>query len=229
MTPSTNYQMPAGPTVADRARLILRSNDPQVFTARVEGDVRTCVARGMRDYLAGLSIVGLPGGRTFRLKSVVLQWADSEVEADYPAAAITTSSVTYDDARLTPAINRTKIGDNLWVGVIAEATLDLRVTVFATELSDRSALTKMMEDGLTPTDWMYGARLMLPYYHGVFAEYSLEDADFEDDSDSAQARSRQAVFTIAARAPVVRMYSRTEALAPRFALTVTDSDSPGTT
>ncbi len=228
MTSTTNYRTPAGPDVSNRARLILRADDPQMLTERVEGDVRTCVARGLRDYLAGLSILGLPG-RTFQLKYVILQWAEAETEAKYPSAAVTTGSVTYDDSRLTPATQRTKLAEGLWAGFTAEATLDLRVTVFATELSDRSALAKMMEDGLNPTDWMYGLRLALPYYHGVFAEYSLESADFEDNAQDAQTRMRRSVFTIQARAPVVRMYSRTEALPPRFSLTVTDSDSPGTT
>lgn len=228
MTAQTNYQQPAGPDVTNRARLILRSDDAQVLTERVEGDVRTCVARGLRDYLAGLSVLGMPG-RTFKLKYVILQWAEAEQDAKFPSGVVTSGSVTFDDSRMTPAIRRTKLADGLWIGTTAEATLDLRVTIQATELADRSALAKMMEDGLNPTDWMYGLRLALPYYHGVFAEYSLESAEFEDSPQDAQTRIRRSVFTIAARAPVVRMYSRTEALPPRFALTVTDSDSPGTT
>lgn len=228
MTTQTNYQVPVGPDVANRSKLILRADQQQELTERVEGDVRTCIARGMRDYLAGLSIVGLPG-RTFKLKYVILQWAEAEQEAKYPSAVVSTGSVSYDDSRMTPAIKRIQLAPDLWLGTTAEATLDLRVVVYATELSDRSALAKMMEDGLNPTDWMYGVRLALPYYHGVFAEYSLEGADFEDSAQDAQSRIRRSVFNISARAPVVRMYTRTAALPPRFALTVTDSDSPGTT
>jgi hypothetical protein len=228
VTSQTNYSPPAGPLVQDRAGLILKANQPQVLTPRVEGDVRTCIARGLRDYVQSLSVVGLPG-KTFKLKYVILQWAEAEVEAKYPSGVVTTGSVVFDDSRMTPALSRTKVSDDLWVGFTAEATLDLRLIIHSTELQERSALAKMIEDGLNPTDWMYGVRLMLPYYHGVYADYSLESADFEDNAQDAQSRARRSVFNVSARAPVVRMYSRTQALPPRFALTVTDSDSPGTT
>jgi hypothetical protein len=80
---------------------------------------------------------------------------------------------------------------------------DVQVEVWANDPAERSAVVMMLERAFLPQAWRYGFTLELPYYFHGRATYALKDLTIRDDATTSQQRLRAAVFTLAARAPMI--------------------------
>lgn len=188
---------------------VLRPDVPPTITNRHETDARTALTRGLARYLAGLVFEG-GAGRILAFQGRVFEsYADPETQAQFPSAVVLSDQpAQYDASRLTPGapvdrLPQTPEGNALLS--TSELTLDLTVDVWATENRSRSALVAGLEHALSPTDWMYGLRLDLPFYFGARAGYELQSVQYIDSEDAATRRYRRASLVVSGRVPVYRI------------------------
>ena len=188
---------------------VLRPDVPPTLTTRHETDARTALTRGLARYLAGLAFEG-GAGRILAFQGRVFEsYADPETQAQFPSAVVLSDQpALYDASRLTPGapvdrLPQTPEGNALLS--TSELTLDLTVDVWATENRSRSALVAGLEHALSPTDWMYGLRLDLPFYFGARAGYEMLSVQYIDSEDAATRRYRRASLVVSGRVPVYRI------------------------
>jgi hypothetical protein len=188
---------------------VLRPDVPPTITNRHETDARTALTRGLARYLRGLEF-DAPAGRVLAFNGRVFEsYADPETQAQFPSAVVVSDNpASYDASRLTPGapvdrLPQTPDGNALLC--TSELTLDMTLDVWATENSSRFALVAGLEHALSPTDWMYGLRLDLPFYFGARAGYELLSVQYVDSEDSATRRYRRASLVVSGRVPVYRI------------------------
>lgn len=188
-----------------RARLV-QKGELEVMSGVQEVDVRLAITRGLAEYIQDLRI-DVPGGRRVKLREVHEEYAEVEDPARMPGAAVTLSGPGEYEARsLTPGVDpkeRLPQPDGRYLVVPCDYVQDVSLEVWTNDPAERSACTMMLERAFLPHAWRYGFSLELPYYFQTRATYSLKDLTIRDDPSSAQQRIRVAVFTLAARAPVI--------------------------
>lgn len=171
-----------------------------------ETDCRSALVRGMREYLEQLGADWAPTRRFLRFERVVENWAESELPATYPAAAVAASGDgSYDrEARLSPTAVRTASGATLFL--VGEFTTSVTVDVWSFDKRERAGLVALLEDAFAPVDWMAGFRLELPHYHGVRTTWELQGSRYMDvDGADPQQRVWRAQLTLDAKVPQVRL------------------------
>lgn len=161
------------------------------LTAYRETDVHTAMARGLAEYLSQQSIE--IGGRKLSLTTYTT-WAEPENQASYPSAAIGGGPGSYD-RNLTPFIVKT-IADEQRLVSVTEFSQELTIDLWATDPRERLYLVAMIEEALNPVEWMYGFRLILPFYHNATAVYELLSSEYLDSSEDAMAKYRRAAFSV---------------------------------
>lgn len=222
--------------MSNRTTLVLTPAERVTYTPRVETDVRTAVTRGLAEYLETLGTEGIGRARTFRFARVLDTWAEAEEIGKFPSACVyAVGDLTYDASRMTPkVINEAKFTSPVtkktsYLAALSELSLELNVELYANDPVERMACVKLVEDGLNPVHWMYGARLVLPHYHGAHATYELMRCSYRDDSDGSQRRLRAASFSIQATCLQLRAFYLTQATSPRFDLAVSEGADAATT
>jgi len=158
------------------------------------------MARGLSEYLGQQTIE--VGGRKLQLKAYTT-WAEPEDVVTYPAIAIAAEAGIYDRS-FTPSYEST-IERDVRLMAFAEFQQNLIVDLWATDPRERSYLCAMVEESLNPVDWMYGMRLMLPFYHNTVATYEMLSSQYFDSSDDAMAKYRRAQFTVRANMTTYRL------------------------
>jgi hypothetical protein len=208
-------------------RPVLRNNTPPVITNRHETDARTALTLGLAMYLRGLEFDG-GAGRILAFGNRVFEsYADPEVQAAFPSALVSSDTPgTYDSSRLTPGepVDRVQSNEGNALVSTSEFVMDMVIDIWATESRSRMALVAGMEQALSPTDWMYGLRLDLPFYFGARAGYELTSVQYIDSEESATRRYRRASMVVSGRVPVYRFAAKPLAR-PRLALDVTTAAS----
>jgi hypothetical protein len=204
---------------AETTRLIVRPDDAQRITARRSTDVRTALTRGLAEYLESLSIEWA-GGRLLKFKSVYEVWAQPEDMSAYPSAMVSTpTDLNYladPDAPLNPSPpSLQRFEDGRRWSIVGEAEADVTAELWATDPKELTGLIAMMEDGLMPVDWMSGARLELPHYHGVRARFLMSNVTYDDQETNVARRYRKAQVTCHASVPRVRVYPALPNAQPR--------------
>lgn len=180
-----------------------------LYTSRRETDVRTALARGLKEYMEQLATVF--NGMPYAFEVVKQTWGEPEELAKYPGAIVyATGAGAYDASKFTPMVNSTRriaLPDGRYVVSPAEFVQDLAVEVWATSPEERQALVQMMEDALNPSTFRYGVLLELPHYHSERATYEMMTMAYEDTEIDAKRRYRKAMFAVTGRVPLVRLFS----------------------
>ena len=192
--------VPIKPPPRPAALLVREPNQKVELTGYRETDCHTAMARGLAEYLGQQSVE--IGGRRLSLTTYTA-WAEPENQASYPAAAIGAGLGRYD-RNFTPYLVKTIEGQQRLVSVTG-FDQELTVDLWATDPKERSYLSAMIEEALNPVDWMYGFRLILPFYHGTTAVYELVSSEYQDSSDDAMAKYRRASFTVRANMTAYRL------------------------
>lgn len=194
-----------------RSSLVTRRDAPRVWTMRCEGDTRHALIVGLADYIED-TVQAQTGGKPLKLQSVSRGWADGQKANKMPSAVVyTVGAGSYGtDANDAPMGGvgfrpTDRIGDShVYVRTPVEFVQSLTVELWCAHEAERRVLAKAMEDALVaPVEWMYGARIALPHYHGAFGTYALVDKTMPDDEESAQANKRLVEFTVQGRVPVI--------------------------
>lgn len=194
--------------------------DPETrpqLTGYRETDVHTALARGLAEYLAQQSIE--VGGRKLQLTTYTT-WAEPEDAIRYPAAAVGAAAGSYERG-FTPQVMQT-VDKKVRLVAFSEFAQELSVEVWATDPKERSYLTAMVEEALNPVEWMYGMRLILPFYHGAVATYELLTSQYLDSSDDAMAKYRRVQFTLNGNVTAYRLLDFPDSN-PRLRLDVNDT------
>lgn len=186
------------------ARLITNVSDQQVMSMFSESDVKTAIARGLRDYITELDI-HWPGGRHFRFIDVMVSTADTEVFAKFPSASVFGETEgEFEDMQCAPAIVQVDDPrDRRYVRVLSNYTMPIEVTVWATDKNERTALCAMLDNAFDPVDWMSGFRLELPFYFNARATYLCERSEYMEDEDDTQKRRRKAKYYLTGTCPKI--------------------------
>ena len=181
-----------------RARLISDVNDSSILHYSRSEDARSALARGIQEYIAGLSIEWI-GGRSLEFRHVLTSWAEPEDPKVYPSAVIVAGvPMDYEDESLTPKTEHCLGG---YVRSVAGCRQRFELLIWTTDPQERKGIVTMLEDALDPVDWMTGIRLELPYYFNSRATYEKKSLYYIDDADSALKRWRRAVITIVGSMP----------------------------
>jgi hypothetical protein len=202
--------------------LITDPDDLQVLTSCRETDAHTACTRALKEYLTGLSI-DWNGGQLLQFCKVTEDWADVEDIADWPSAAVYTQEPgIYDEDSFSGRITQTPDGYTLLIA--SEFTQVVMLDVWANTKQTRTGLVAMLEDALDPVEWMSGARLRLPHYHGVHATLIKMSVDYADGTNAAK-RWRLAQIQVAVSIPQIRFVGKQPPLKVRVEVDVDDSTS----
>lgn len=182
------------------SQLVRDNNYIPKLTGYREVDAHTAMARGLAEYLGQQTIE--VGGRKLQLTTYTT-WAEPEDAVRYPSAAIGAEAGVYDRG-FTPDYVTT-IEGNSRLMAYSEFNQELQIDLWATDPRERSYLMAMIEEALNPVEWMYGMRLVLPFYHGTTATYELVSSQFVDSSDAAMAKYRRASIIVRGNMTVYRL------------------------
>jgi hypothetical protein len=206
--------VPLKPGARPLTSLVRDPNFRPELTAYRESDVHTAMARGLAEYLSQQSID--IGGRLLRL-TTFSTWAEPEQNVSYPALGVGAGSGKYARG-FTPKVVSTIANEARLFGY-SEFEQELTLELWATDPKERSYLVAMIEEALNPVDWMYGMRLLLPFYHSTTATYELNTSQFEDSSDDAMKKYRKASFSVTGSIQTLRLLTLPKAQ-PRARLDV---------
>lgn len=204
--------------------LITDSGATQQLTEVCLADSVGALTRGLAEYLAKLETDAW--GVWLRFGSVYDEHADADDEPVYPSAVVGVGGpATHDASGFTPhAVPVCRLADGRWVTKLSETTALLAVSIRARSASERTMLMRLVEDGLTPVTWMYGARLALGHYHGLHATYALEGSTFLQTDQSVQTGLWDVQMMV--RAAVPRVALQTLPLArPQTRIVVNTADT----
>ena len=171
------------------------------LSIRRECDVSTALARGLAEYLGQQTIE--VSGRKLTV-STYSTWAEPEANAALPAIGVAPSTGTYERS-ISPITMIEQVDHDVRLVAFTEFEQEMQVELWASDPKERAYLSAMIEEALNPVDWMYGLRLVLPFYHGTTATYELKACQYLDNSDDSVNRYRKALFTVEATITVYRL------------------------
>lgn len=192
--------IPLKPGARPLAHAVIDPEYSVTLTAYRETDAHTALAKGLAEYLGQQSVD--INGRKLQLTTYTT-WAEPEDTVRYPAAAIGADMGTYSRG-FTPSYEQT-IGGEVRLLAVSEFEQNLQIDLWATDPKERSYLCTMIEEALNPVDWMYGMRLILPFYHNAVGVYEMLSSQYFDTSDDAMAKYRRAIFTVRATLTTYRL------------------------
>ncbi len=225
---------PPSPPATDglRARAILSPNDKEVLTLVRTTDMRTALARGLKEYLEPLSVVW-EGGRRLAFKKALVVWAEPEDPAEYPSLVLVAQQeMAYEATQLTPTLVQSADGTQRFLRQVAEGHQELQLIIWTNDPAARMGLVAAVEDALDPAEFMTGLRLELPYYFGARASYEKLSLLYDDSQGDAQRRYRRAVLRVNANIPQLVPVGPLPSMRVQTELDVSDSLSlvqPGAT
>lgn len=202
-TQGPRNSQPLRPAARPASYAVLDPEEKPQLTLVRDTDVSTALARGLAEYLGQQRIE--VGGRRLNLMAYST-WAEPEQAVSYPAIAVAPSSGTYDRS-ISPVTLIEQLDHDLRLVAFTELESELTLELWATDPRERTYLCAMIEEALSPTDWMYGLRLVLPFYHSAVATYELKTCQYMDNAEDAMAKYRKAQFTIEAVTTVYRVQS----------------------
>jgi hypothetical protein len=220
----TETPIPSHPDLL-AVRVITQADDPERLTFVRTTDARTALARGLAEYLAQVSIVW-EGGRRVQFERVYVEWAEMESPEVYPAAALVAiDDAEYEDAELSPRTVQVSDGTRRYVRAVAELQQEFQLQLWTTDPEERAAMVAMVEDALSPADFMYGLRLELPFYFGARATYEPLSVLYQDDEAAAQHQWRRAIITVRGHVPQYVPVGAIELLRPKAQVYVEDGEA----
>lgn len=196
---------PQGP----KATLVRKRDQKQVITTSRQECAPQALLRGIVEYLETQAIK--VNGRSVGFKSVVDRLPDFEqgMLALPAAACVLEGDGEYRSMRIGASagafVSTVSTADTRSVGSPCDYEADIRVWLWANDPQIRSALLALVEDMLNPVDWMQGARIALPFYHGVHAEYQLKRSGILESSEDVAKRFRRASVLLHGVIPLVRL------------------------
>lgn len=203
--------------ITEEARLITEPVYTVKHTTVCLTDERSALSRGLFEYLSS-NLVGeiTWADQTYNIK-VYGQWAEQEQQARYPAVTIySTDELTYDQDEADDQAMRNDepimVDDsNNAIFSIGECAVRFVVECWANNPEERAAVVKIITDLLNPVTFMYGFRLVLPFYFNNVATFSLRGNLYIDNEQDAQRRYRKAVLSVQARMKHIRLWKAVQA------------------
>ncbi len=192
------------------AELLMYASDKQVITPFAETDVRTAMARAIKELLEQVDF--RMAGKSVRFKKVYAQWAEPEDDAEYPSACVYSEEdgkFDLEDSRILPgglsSSNAIEGVAGMYWFSPCEFVQQLTVEIFTTSSRERAMLNAMLTEVFFPVTWKIGFRMRVPFYHGVHIDFLPSVAGYVDNEEDARRRFRKLRWTIEARAPMMRI------------------------
>jgi len=177
-------------------------------TANRETDVVGALTRGIAEYLMQCELHNWSDGQAHAFRSAHDQAPESHDDrADMPAFVVTVGAVDFESGMsggIVSAATLPSPNDGPFLdGVEISASLSIRVS--CRSKSERAALLALVQDALTIEPGSMSVRLLLPYYHGSYAIYSL--LRLENFTDGAEKKIWQADVVLQASGQFWRVYT----------------------
>ena len=189
--------------------------DKGSFSRKATQSVRNAMASALAGYVAGLSW-DLDDGTTVKFAQVFDRWPHYLQRTVDPSACVLPGSWKYGDALLTPTLLEDtwepKGGDGWGLYKTAEAEMELELSFRATTAEERDQLILGLEEAFQDPNVLMSQQgaanrivLPLPTYYGLSARYSLLSGRLIDSEEQAMREQRDAILTISAQAPKVKL------------------------
>lgn len=188
---------------------------------------RECAAsraacRALAEYLETLTFP-VSGGLQQKFAVVRDLRAESEDLAKYPGACVFPDGEAQygtDEGALHPIYDESgALIDGRQLFLMGELRTDLQVHVWTNEVEHREYALMMLEDAMSPVEWMNGFFLDMPHYHNLRASYQLMSMGYEDVDSDNQRRFRKCTLRVQATCPYARIFDL-QRIRPRAAVEV---------
>lgn len=175
--------------------------------ANRQTDVIGAVTRGLAEYLMQCELHNWCDGRAYAFRSAHDQAPETHDDrADMPSVLVSVGAADIVSglsggtvgAATLPAPGNEPVLDGV------ELSLQMTVRVFAMSRQERAAMLALVQDALTADPGQLHVRLLLPYYHGSYAIYTLER--IENLNDGAEKKIWSADIKVSASTMLVRLY-----------------------
>ena len=200
------------------ADLVAEPDRRPILTLRQACSASRALCRGLAQYLARLQQTTVAGGRVQVIQAVFDAMPEEQDLAQYQrgvlGAVLPRQPGVLDASSLTPQQPleikgpvKDAQGRYPQVQAVAELNQVLGVEIWGTEASDQDAFALMLEQALSPVDWMYGLRLALPFYFGLHATYEPRTTFDLTSSEEAKQRIRRVQVEVMASVKMMRQIS----------------------
>jgi hypothetical protein len=177
-------------------------------------DVRAAMALALARHLKGLTFFN--AGAPYGFAQVFDEWPSYVDRYVPPSACVLPTGWKYGDWAFTPTLleDTWEIAGEPGFGLykLSEIEVDMEVSIRTDHVVMREQVVLGVEESfvdsgllMTEISGRYGLILPLPEYYGLSARFALSAARVIDDEDKAMREQRNAVFTISAQAPQVRV------------------------
>lgn len=185
--------------------LVRTSQQAQCLTDRRDCDPETAAIRTLAQYLA---LCERPhGGRMMAFEVVVESWPDiQDVEGGFPALAVHRAGApAVYDRKLAASSKRIPGGPSGLTALhFSDWVCTLRIEAWCTSKEERVGLRMLLEDAMTPFEWLNGVRLAAPFYGGMHLEFGLIGGGFSDDDGLISQEIRAMSFDVSCSVPLWR-------------------------
>lgn len=193
-------------------QLVTSPDQENTYTRTRKKAVRGAITQGLAEYLMQLSFDAEEGGRKVRFVNVFSDRAVWESgKPKFPSALVKTEGqYSYDATNFTPQVVATlwEEGEKgAYLLQTSECIGQVSIELWATDPDERDLLVTMLEDQLSPVEWMSGFRLDLPHYFGARAAFLLTGTSYLDSPEDTIQRYVKAILTLEVRCPVLRLTS----------------------
>lgn len=178
-------------------------------------------ARALADYLTTLRFPINPGKHTKFAQVLDLKATPQEISS-YPSAAVyPEGECQYGGGEDHPSLEPTLVFQEGPRGLFlcGEVRQSLSVDLWTNNDELRESCLAMLEDGLSPVEWMSGFMLEMPHYYGMRADYQLLSMTFPDNDSDNMRGYRKALLRLQTTCPFARVFELPELL-PRATGTV---------
>lgn len=189
-------------------RLIEKRDDRQVLYGIRECSAIRAPVVALADYIKSLSFEQ-SGGQHVRFIDVQPFKSDPEEGAAYPSACVfPEGEAEYEEEPFgNLSDNESILDDGTVLLLSAELTQTLSVHVWTNEEAQRDQLLMMLEDGLTPVEWMPGFILEMPHYYNARATFLPRQVAIEDTDQDNLRRYRKVIWRVQVRSPRFRAFN----------------------
>lgn len=185
------------------------------YSRKATRDVRSAMASALAAYVAGLSF-DLEDGNILKFAEVFSEWPAYLDRNVCPSACVLPGSWKYGDSMLTPTLIEStwepQGGSGWGLYKTAEAEVELELSLRASSAYERERLILGLEESFHHAEVLMSQQgaanriiLPLPAYYGLSARYSLLSGRLIDSEEQAMREQRDAVLTISAQAPKVKL------------------------
>lgn len=175
-----------------------------------KNDPRNAAAEALKAYLEA-AVFCIPGKDPvrFRLTQVRKEWPEDFAELEYPAAGMTTATITEDAHNFVPTLleeTKDRFGRGTVLWKTSEQRIEFQVDFWLTNKPERGAILAALPALFAPSEDRYGIMVQGPAsYHDLPIRLTLASHERQDSAETVERRDRPLRVLIVADVDVVQL------------------------